>query len=123
MYKGNVAAVVDLMKERNIPPYTGSDYYALSWPSTFRQLKNDLESVHQYTNEGFGMIMNGEIGKYENCRFVEQTAIAKDGTLYTDWVFFFGADTVAEAIVVPEEIRGKIPTDYGRSQGIAWLEN
>ena len=38
----------------------------------------------------------------------------------SDDAHFFGKDTVAEAIVVPEEIRGKIPTDYGRSKGIAW---
>jgi hypothetical protein len=25
-----------------------------------------------------------------------------------------------EAIVVPEEIRGRLSTDYGRSNGIAW---
>ena len=25
-----------------------------------------------------------------------------------------------EAIVIPEELRGKIPDDYGRSRGIAW---
>ena len=31
------------------------------------------------------------------------------------------SDTVAEAIAVPEEIRGKIPSDYGRSKGVAWL--
>ena len=31
-----------------------------------------------------------------------------------------GGDTVTEAIVLPEEIRGKIPGDYGRSRGIAW---
>lgn len=29
-------------------------------------------------------------------------------------------DTVAEALVVPEEMRGKIPTDFGRAKGIAW---
>lgn len=29
-------------------------------------------------------------------------------------------DTVAEAIVTPEEIRGKLPSDYGRSKGVAW---
>ena len=29
-------------------------------------------------------------------------------------------DTVAEAIAVPEEVRGKIPSDYGRSRGVAW---
>jgi hypothetical protein len=67
------------------------------------------------------MIMNGEVGRYENCRFVEQTNIAKAGlNSNTDWVFFMGEDTVAEAIAVPEEMRGKIPSDYGRSKGIAW---
>ena len=25
-----------------------------------------------------------------------------------------------EAIAIPEEIRGKIPSDYGRSKGVAW---
>jgi hypothetical protein len=38
----------------------------------------------------------------------------------SDWIFFFGEDTVAEALVVPEEMRGKIPSDYGRAKGIAW---
>ena len=32
----------------------------------------------------------------------------------------YGADTVAEGVVVPEEMRGKIPSDYGRSRGVAW---
>lgn len=27
---------------------------------------------------------------------------------------------MAEAIVCPEEIRGKIPGDFGRDKGIAW---
>ncbi len=34
--------------------------------------------------------------------------------------YFFGSPTVREAIVVPEEIRKKLPGDYGRSKGIAW---
>jgi len=117
---GHVKAIVDAMKERNIDPYTGDDYYALSWPSTFRTFKNSLEGIYQYTGEGFGRIVHGEIGRYENTRFVEQTNIDKDGTTYTDWCFFFGQDTVAEAIAVPEEMRGKLPTDYGRSKGVAW---
>jgi N4-gp56 family major capsid protein len=121
----HVKAIVDTMKERNIPPYEGDDYFALAHPSTFRALKDDLEAIHQYTSEGFGMIMNGEIGRYENTRFIEQTNIAKGATGTwgdgkSNWAFFFGADTVAEGIAVPEEMRGKIPTDYGRSRGIAW---
>ncbi len=131
-------AIVDTMKERNIPPYSGDDYYAIAWPSTLRTFKNNLESIKQYTSEGFSMIMNGEIGRYENVRYVEQTNIPKGGAIdkatwdpYTrtaeawdnalsDWIFFFGEDTVAEGIAVPEEMRAKIPTDYGRSKGVAW---
>ena len=119
--KGHVVAIVDTMKERNIPAYTGDDYYAIAHPTTFTTLRLDLEGVHQYTTEGFQMIKNGEIGRYNNCRFVEQSHIAKEANVsVTDWAFFFGSDTVAEAIAVPEEIRGKIPSDYGRSKGVAW---
>lgn len=125
-------SIVDTMKERNIPAYIGDDYYALAWPTTLRAFKNNLETLHQYSDEGFKLIMNGEIGRYENVRYVEQTSIAKGrttdsgatGTAWTnaksDWIFFMGNDTVAEAIAVPEEMRGKIPTDYGRSKGVAW---
>jgi N4-gp56 family major capsid protein len=113
-------AVIDTLKERNVPAYTDDDYYALTWPSTIRTFKNNLEDIHQYTSEGFRMIARGEIGRYENCRYVEQTNIAKGGYTYTDWMFFMGEDTVAEAIACPEEMRGKIPSDYGRSKGIAW---
>lgn len=124
-------AIVDTMKERNIPAYIGDDYYALAWPTTLRTFKNNLETIHQYSETGFKLIMNGEIGRYENVRYVEQTNIVKGnstdgltGTPWTggdsDWIFFFGNDTVAEAIAVPEEMRGKIPSDYGRSKGVAW---
>jgi hypothetical protein len=27
---------------------------------------------------------------------------------------------VAEGIAIPEEMRAKIPTDFGRSKGVAW---
>jgi N4-gp56 family major capsid protein len=107
-------SLVDIMKERNIPAYLGDDYYALAWPTTLRSFKNNLETIHQYSDTGFKLIMNGEIGRYENCRYVEQTNIAKgNGTtgisntaggdmvpwLKNDWIFFMGNDTVAEARV------------------------
>lgn len=120
--KEHVKTIVDLMKERNIPPYEGDDYFSLAHPTTYRKFKNDLETVKQYTSEGFGMIVNGEVGRYENTRFVEQNNIAKMAFINgkSNWTYFFGGDTVAEGIAVPEEMRGKIPSDYGRSRGIAW---
>lgn len=85
------------------------------------------------------MLMNGEIGRYNDCRLVEQTTVpaggAADSTTFDpftdtadpwnaaaapDWAFFFGSDTVCEAIETPEEIRAKMPDDYGRSKGVAW---
>lgn len=42
------------------------------------------------------------------------------GNALSDWIFFMGEDTVTEAIAIPEEIRAKIPSDYGRSKGVAW---
>jgi hypothetical protein len=38
----------------------------------------------------------------------------------SSWGFYMGGDTVTEATVIPEEIRAKIPGDYGRSKGVAW---
>ena len=122
LQKGHVKSIVDTMKERDIPPYSGDDYYALAWPTTLRTFKDDLEDIYKYTDSGFGLIMNGEIGRYENVRFCEQTNIAKASwdNSASDWCFFFGEDTCAEAMAIPEEMRGKIPTDFGRSQGVAW---
>lgn len=137
--KINVRAIVDGMKGRNIPFYSESDYYAISRPAGLRLLKNDMEGIHQYTETGLTKIMNGEIGRYNDCRFVEQTTVPTGGAADSatfdpftdtgdawntagagDWVFFFGSDTVCEAVHTPEEIRAKIPDDYGRSKGVAW---
>jgi hypothetical protein len=126
------------MKGRNIPYYTERDYFAIARPLGLRKLKDLLEAVYQYTTDGLTMIKNGEIGRYSDTRFVEQTTIpaggASDSTTFdpftdtadawnsagADWVFVFGAETVCEAIHTEEEIRAKTPDDYGRSKGIAW---
>jgi N4-gp56 family major capsid protein len=138
MGTGHVKALADTMKERNIPPYTADDYVGVSHPSTLRNFKNSLETIHQYTETGLAHIFNGEIGRYESCRFVEQTFIPKGGAAdsttfdpwsgtadawnngLSSWAFMLGGDTVTEAVCVPEEIRAKIPGDYGRSRGLAW---
>ena len=129
-----VKMLCDTMKERNIPPYLGDDYICIARPTTLRPLKNDLESIFHYVEPGFQMIINGEIGRCENVRFVEQTHILAETVAgnnantavhwstnnMSDQAFFFGQDTVAEGIAVPEEMRGAIPSDFGRSRGVAW---
>ena len=92
MGKDHIKAISDLMKERNIAPYMNDDYMAIGHPSTFRNFKNELETVKQYTTEGFQAILNGEVGRYEKTRFVEQTNIAKEtwSNAKSNWAFFFG---------------------------------
>lgn len=137
-FSTHVEPIVTIMKERGIPAYEAGDYLAVARPSTYSQLKSDLETVQRYTETGLAQIKNGEIGRYRGVRFIEQTHIpaggAKNSTTFnpqtgtadawdnakSDWIFFMGADTVAEGIAIPEEIRGKIPDDYGRGRGIAW---
>ncbi|WP_286237986.1 hypothetical protein [Neptuniibacter halophilus] len=122
MSKEHIKSIVDEMKERDIIPFDGDNYCSIGRPSTFRNFKNELETIHQYVEAGFGMIMNGEIGRYEGCRFIEQTNVGSSSWSNgkSDAAYFFGGDTVCEGIVIPEEVRGKIPTDYGRSKGVAW---
>jgi len=123
--KSHVRLIADTMQERNIPYYDGSNYIAIGRPTTFSTLKGELEGVRQYVVEGYKMIANGEIGKFENVRFVTQTQIAAAaegtwGNAKSDWVMFFGEETVCEGIAEPENMISKIPEDYGRSKGVAW---
>ena len=41
-------------------------------------------------------------------------------TSYKGEAIFFGADPMIEGVAVAEEMRSKIPTDYGRDKGLAW---
>ena len=139
----NFKSIIDTMKGRNIPRYEHGDYYAIARPLALRAFKNTLETLSQYSAQGFQMIMNGEVGRsYEDCRIIEQTTIPAGGAANSttfdpftdtadpwdtatpagagDWMFVFGEETVCEAVCTPEEIRAKIPDDYGRSKGIAW---
>jgi len=153
MTLAHVRAVSNLMKSRNIPAYRGQDYYCIARPSTFESLQSptssnnytntsgdNLQGVHQYTATGLRYIMEGEIGRYRNVRFIEQTNIGAgigatglDPTFYptfsdmvpwtngqSDWAFFFGEDTVIEGIVVPEQLISDLPHDFFRSKYLGW---
>jgi len=55
------------------------------------------------------MIMNGEIGRYENVRYIEQTNIAKSaGRTRSRMGVLLRRGHGGRGIAVPEEVRGKI---------------
>jgi len=120
--KEHVRTIAVTMEERNIPVFDGEDYMAVARPTTLQPLMVELEDVHKYVDEGWKQIVNGECGRYAGVRFAKQTNVADEGwTNNSDAAYFFGADTVTEAIAIPEELRGKIPDDYGRGKGLAWF--
>lgn len=132
----HVKNIIDIMHDRNIPGISqaGGDYVCIGSSLALRGIRDDIESLDKYTANGITKIYNGEIGRFNGCRFVLDTFASKyvyDSTARTataiSWsgglsapAYFFGEGTVREAIVNPEEIRVKIPSDYGRSKGLAW---
>lgn len=134
--KYHVRQMVKYLKQRNVPGWQGlgGDYVCICSLEAMEGLYADLESTWQYTDAGYKKILAGEVGRYYGVRFVEdtfatrytysstaRTATAKSwGQSKSLDAYMFGSPTVREAIVVPEEIRMKVTTDYGRSKGIAW---
>jgi hypothetical protein len=124
MENDHIKLISDEMKERDMPVWSDGNYRAIIRPRNMRFFKNELEALHQHVDEGFSRLLNGEVGRHwEGIRFFEQTHIAKQtfsGNANADEAFFFGEDTVIEAIVCPPEMRGKLPGDFGRDKGVAW---
>jgi N4-gp56 family major capsid protein len=132
----HVRKMVTELKKRNVPGWSGlgGDYVCICSLEALEGLYADVEDIWQYTSDGYSKILNGEVGRYYGTRFVEdsfatrytyspsaRTATAKSWTQSKSLeAYMFGSPTVREAIVVPEEIRMKTATDYGRSKGIAW---
>jgi N4-gp56 family major capsid protein len=129
----HVKEIVDAMKTgifgantgNPIPPYDGENYVCIASVKALRGIKDDpdFEEVVKYADPE--RLLNGEVGRYYGVRFIEtnHTGALSNGVgtgSVLGEAVFFGADPVIEAIATAEEIRAKIPEDYGRSKGIAW---
>jgi len=108
-----------------IPPYEGDDYIGLVSTKAKRGVISDpaWEPWHRYTDPEAKY--NSEIGRMENIRFIEiNNTGALSGSKGLNGVcgeaIFFGTDAVAMAVAEDPELRAKIPSDYGRSRGVAW---
>lgn len=108
-----------------VPAYEGDDYMCLISTKAKRGIVSDpsWETWHKYTDPEAKY--NSEIGRLEGIRFIE---INNPGALSNaiglssvcGEAVFFGADAVAVAMALDPELRAKIPSDYGRSKGVAW---
>jgi N4-gp56 family major capsid protein len=123
----NTRIIADYMKKKLIPKFNDS-YVCVASTQSLSGMFNDTVTggwvdISKYSAEFAKNIFNGEVGKYYNVRFVEETGYFSNAigssSLYGQAIFF-GADNVYEAVAVPEEIRVKVSVDYGRDQGLAW---
>jgi len=129
----HVKEIIDAMKTgiygANVglptPPYEGGDYVCIASVQALRGLKDDpdFEEVIKYADPA--RMLTGEVGRIYGCRFIESNNTGAlehnvGASTVTGEAVFFGVDPVVEAVAIPEEIRAKIPEDYGRSKGIAW---
>lgn len=112
--------IVDYMKKALIPRYAAEDYVAICSVDSLRGLYDYLEATFAYTTREH--MYSGEIGRYYSTRAVEETNYLHNtsGGGAIGQGVFFGDDSVAEAIAIPEEIRANVPADFGRDQALAW---
>ena len=113
---------VDKLKTLNIAKYDGENYMCIGSVNAFRGVKNHSDWTDAAKYGDPDRLFSGEIGRIEGVRCVEETNFlsnARGGSTFGEAVMF-GADAVMESVALPEEIRAKIPGDYGRSRGIAW---
>jgi N4-gp56 family major capsid protein len=124
----NTRSIVDFMTKKLIPKYDARNYVCIAGVTALSGMHADTaaggwQDISKYTVTFAPNIFAGEVGEFYKTRFVEETGFLSNAigtnTLYGQAVFF-GADQVYEAMAVPEEIRVKIPLDFGRDMGLAW---
>lgn len=124
----NWRAICDDMRKKNIPFYDGQSYVVICSVQALSGFFSDTQTggfvdVTKYSETLSEYLYRGEAGRYYMGRFVEETNVLSNApgtTLTAGEAVAIGFDAVMEGVAIPEELREKVPTDYGRSQGIAW---
>jgi len=136
----HAGAMADALRKRYVPGFESLEgrYVCICSIEALRGIKFDMQGKHPAIPTNFSNLVNGGQFEYDNIVFVlDQFATrftydstAKTATAKTAFTggpagqsldaYMFGADTVREAVAIPEQIRQKEVTDYGRSKGLAW---
>ena len=117
----NVRDVVDYLDQRWVPRFSDKNFRAIVSVNTRRGIYDYLQAVAQYAEADYRH--NSEVGQYYGVRFALDNSYLSDAVgsnaVYGE-AFFFGQESVLEAVALLEEVRMKVPTDYGRAKGVAW---
>lgn len=142
-----VKDLVETLETNNSPKWGGDHYICFVHPHQARGLRDDQDWINAAMYAGSTQIYTGEIGRYEDVRFVSTTVmpngandavdphtgdyadIGYDPVLDADYgenqttiykAVCFGEYAWGHATALPVELRDNGVEDFGREHGLAW---
>lgn len=138
---------VETLETNNSPKWAGDHYISFIHPHQARGLKDDNDWINASLYSGATQIYTGEIGRYEDVRFISTTVMPNGANNATDpntgdyvdvgfdnnlrsgvsgnltnvyQSVFFGEYSCGHATALPVELRDNGVEDFGREHGLAW---
>jgi len=138
---------VEQLETRNAPKWAGDHYICFLHPHQGRGLRDDNDWINASLYAGSTQIYTGEIGRYEDVRFVSTTVMPNGAnstvdpdtgdfvdvgfnqalangtagniaTIYQSVIF--GEYAYGHATALPVELRDNGVEDFGREHGLMW---
>jgi N4-gp56 family major capsid protein len=137
---------VEVLETNNAPKFDGDYYVAFIHPHQARGLRDDPDWINAALYSGVTPLFNGEMGRYEDVRFISTTvmpngansAVDPDTNEFVDLGYtatldgtgagsrdlyqalIFGENNYGFALALPAELRDNGITDFGREHALAW---
>lgn len=141
-----VKDMVEILETNNSPKFDGDYYIAFIHPHQARGLRDDPNWIVPNEYAGAAAIFTGELGRYEDVRFISTTVMPNGGDASTDpdtgefadlgynavldaagagavdiyQAAMFGENSIGFALALPTELRDNGVTDFGREHALAW---
>jgi len=142
-----VKDAVEQLETKNAPKWAGDHYIVFCHPHQARGLRDDNDWINASLYAGATQIYTGEVGRYEDVRFItttvmpngatstidpdtgdfvdvgfsQQLASGTNGNLTTIYqAVMFGEYSFGHATALPVELRDNGVEDFGREHGLAW---
>jgi len=106
----------------NIPGFGGSNnYICIASEAFLRGIVDDAEWIEASKYAQPDKLLNGEVGMYQNTRFIHENNVLNDALAGGGGeAVFFGDDVVVEIEIWQLELQRAIADSYGRSKAIRW---
>lgn len=123
VYPDDVYKIVAELQINNVAPYDGENYMCIASVNYLADIRLGADWTDAVKYGDPERLFSGEAGRFAGVRFIMENNFLSN-TSGTSSIggeaFYFGADAIMEAVAIPEELRAKVPTDFGRSKGVAW---